>query len=39
MAPTCAHCVCKIAGHDVEADGGSILRALREHKSGLKDPA
>jgi hypothetical protein len=40
MAPTCAHCGCKIVGHGVEADGAVYCCAhCAEHKSGLKDRA
>ena len=40
MAPTCAHCGCKIVGHGVEANGAVYCCAhCAEHKSGLKDRA
>jgi len=40
MAPTCAHCGCKVVGHGVEAGGGffccaSCARMAGEH--GLRD--
>ena len=40
MAPTCAHCGCKIVGHGVEATGAVYCCAhCAGHKSGLKDRA
>ncbi len=40
MAPTCAHCGCKIVGHGVEAGGEVYCCAhCAEHESGLKDRA
>ena len=40
MAPTCAHCGCKIVGHGVEAGGAVYCCAhCADHRSGLKDRA
>jgi nitrite reductase/ring-hydroxylating ferredoxin subunit len=40
LAPTCAHCSCKIIGHGVEADGRIFCgahNASEEGVSGLTD--
>ena len=42
MAPTCAHCNCKIVGHGVEADGKIYCCAHcaeRQGVQGLRDRA
>jgi len=40
MAPSCAHCGCKIVGHGVEVGGALHCCAQSaDHKSGLKDRA
>jgi hypothetical protein len=40
MAPSCAHCGCKIVGHGVEADGAVFCCAhCADHRSGLRDRA
>jgi hypothetical protein len=40
MAPTCAHCGCRIVGHGVEV-GGEIFccASCARHRGGLKDRA
>src|SRR5437764_14702360 len=38
MAPTCAHCNCKIVGHGVEAGGAMYCYAhCADHEGGTKD--
>lgn len=40
VAPTCAHCKCKIIGHGVEIGGKLFCCAhCAEHAGGLKDRA
>lgn len=40
MAPTCAHCNCRIVGHGVEAGGAIYCCAhCAEHREGIKDRA
>ena len=40
MAPTCAHCGCKIVGHGVEAAGKMFCCAhWAQHQGGLRDRA
>ena len=40
MAPTCAHCGCKIVGHGVEAAGKMFCCAhCAQHQGGLRDRA
>lgn len=40
MAPTCAHCGCKIVGHGVETEGRIFCCAsCAGHAGGLKDRA
>ncbi len=40
LAPTCAHCKCKIIGHGVEVGGKLYCCAHRaRHEGGLKDRA
>ena len=37
LAPTCAHCSCRVIGHGVEADGEPLLRPLRPGGGCLRD--
>ncbi len=40
MAPSCAHCNCKVIGHGVEIAGKIYCGAhCAKHQSGLKDRA
>ena len=40
MAPTCAHCGCKIVGHGVEAAGNIFCCAhCAQHQGGIRDRA
>jgi len=40
MAPSCAHCGCKIVGHGVEAGGNIYCCAhCAQHQGGLRDRA
>ena len=40
MAPSCAHCSCKIVGHGVEAAGRMFCCAhCAQHQGGLRDRA
>ena len=36
LAPTCAHCRCRIIGHGVESDGTFYCCAHCAHVSGVK---
>jgi Rieske Fe-S protein len=36
LAPTCAHCGCKVIGHGVEANGTMYCCAHCARKSGVK---
>ena len=36
LAPTCAHCRCRIIGHGVESHGTFFCCAHCAHKSGIK---
>ncbi len=36
LAPTCAHCGCRIIGHGVEGDGKFFCCANCAHKKGVK---
>jgi hypothetical protein len=35
LAPTCAHCGCKIVGHGVEAEGNFYCCAHCAHEAGI----
>lgn len=35
LAPSCAHCGCKIVGHGMEADGAFYCCAHCAHRSGV----
>ena len=37
MAPTCAHCNCKIIGHGLEASGKTYCCAHCARESGVKE--
>jgi hypothetical protein len=40
MAPSCAHCGCKIVGHGVEAAGNIFCCAhCAQHQGGIRDRA
>ncbi|MGV3636634.1 MAG: hypothetical protein ACO1NQ_03205 [Flavobacteriales bacterium] len=36
LAPTCAHCSCRIIGHGMESDGGFYCCAYCARQAGVK---